>query len=628
MHEALFETMPVGVVYQAADGRITDANPAAERILGLTLDQLQGRTSVDPRWRAVHEDGTDFPGEEHPAMAALRTGRRVSGVVMGVFNPATDELRWIRVDATPVLSPGESAPRQVYTTFLDITEQRAAETALRESEDLYRAAVERASDAIVIGRDERVVFANAAFSRMAGREGEDLRGFELASLIREEERAEIAERARRRVAGAEEPDLYELELLRPDGAQQTVEVRAGRIEYDGAPAILAVMRDVTERRRLEHELEDERLRYKLLMENSLDAVLLTRPDGAVLAANPAACRMFGRSEVEIVTVGRAGIVDSTDPRLAAGLAERARTGHFSGELRLLRADGTTFPGEVSSSVYTDHRGELMTSMVIRDVTEQRRSEREIRRLNEELAGRVASRTEQLDATAHELEALSYSVAHDLRAPLRAIDGFSAALIEDEAGRLSPRGLDELARVRQAAQTLARLLDDLTGLSRVSRRELTREPVDLTALARDVAAELAAAKPTHHVEVTVQEGLAAHADAALTRLILRELLENAWKFSAPRDPAHVEVGAVDTGGEPVFFVRDDGVGFDMEYAAHLFGAFQRMHPVGEFGGDGIGLALVRRLVRRHGGRVWAEARPGEGATFSFTLPEPAAEAAEE
>ena len=213
----------------------------------------------------------------------------------------------------------------------------------------------------------------------------------------------------------------------------------------------------------------------------------------------------------------------------------------------------------------------------------------------------------------------------MRTPLRAIDGFSAAVIEDEGEHLSAAGVESLERVRAAAQRLARLLDELTGLSGLSRRELQRRPADLSALAREVGAELALEHPSRDVRLSVAPDLTADADPGLLRLMLRELLDNAWKFTAPRATAHVRVGALEIHGERVFFVADDGVGFDMRDADRLFGVFQRLHPAEEFEGEGVGLAMVQRLARRHGGRAWAEADPGKGTMISFTLPSPAGDA---
>jgi signal transduction histidine kinase len=258
-----------------------------------------------------------------------------------------------------------------------------------------------------------------------------------------------------------------------------------------------------------------------------------------------------------------------------------------------------------------------------DVTERILAEAVITRLNAELEERIVSRTEQRDAVARELEAFAYSVAHDVRTPLRAIDGFSAMVLDDDGGRLSAASVDHLERAREAAQRMGLLLDDLLGLSRVSRHELHRSRVDLSAQALEVAAEVAADFPGRAVELSIHEGMAAEADPALTRMIVRELLGNAWKFTGPRETAHVAVGVDDSGDQSVFFVRDDGAGFDVRSAAHLFGVFQRMHPSDQFPGHGIGLATVQRLVLRHGGRIWAEAELDKGATFFFTLPAPPA-----
>jgi light-regulated signal transduction histidine kinase (bacteriophytochrome) len=224
------------------------------------------------------------------------------------------------------------------------------------------------------------------------------------------------------------------------------------------------------------------------------------------------------------------------------------------------------------------------------------------------------------ATANkELESFSYSVSHDLRAPLRGIDGFSQALVEDEAEHLSPRGQNYLQRIRAAAQRMAELIDDLLRLSRVSRSDFRKEQVDLSALVTTVAAELRKAHPERNVEVVVKPSVSANADARLIKITLENLLGNAWKFTSKVDGARIEFGTRDEDGGVVYFVRDNGAGFDMKYADKLFGAFQRLHTDKEFPGTGIGLATVQRIVLRHGGRIWVDAAVGSGATFLFTLP---------
>jgi PAS domain S-box-containing protein len=218
----------------------------------------------------------------------------------------------------------------------------------------------------------------------------------------------------------------------------------------------------------------------------------------------------------------------------------------------------------------------------------------------------------------ELEAFSYSVAHDLRAPLRAIDGFSQALEEDCAGKLDPAALAHLERIRASAQHMGKLIDGLLGLARLTRGELSREKVDLTRLAQQTAARLRETQPERAVELIVQDGLVVEGDASLLAGMLDNLLGNAWKFTSKTPRPRVEVGRTVVDGRSVFYVRDNGAGFEQAYAHKLFGAFQRLHTVSEFAGTGIGLATVERIVRRHAGRAWAEGEVGRGATFYFTL----------
>jgi PAS domain S-box-containing protein len=223
-----------------------------------------------------------------------------------------------------------------------------------------------------------------------------------------------------------------------------------------------------------------------------------------------------------------------------------------------------------------------------------------------------------DASNRELEAFSYSVAHDLRSPLRAIDGFSQAVLEDNADQLDAEGNANLARVRAAAQRMGHLIDSLLSLSRVSRTEVHRERVNLTRVARAVAGRLQDADAHRDVEVVVENGLMVDVDAHLILAVMENLLGNAWKFTSQQPKARIEVGLTSKDGQPAYFVRDNGAGFQMEYASKLFGAFQRLHSEAEFPGTGIGLATVHRIIRKHGGRIWAEGEVGRGATFFFTL----------
>jgi signal transduction histidine kinase len=235
----------------------------------------------------------------------------------------------------------------------------------------------------------------------------------------------------------------------------------------------------------------------------------------------------------------------------------------------------------------------------------------------ELEQRVRERTAQLEAANRELEAFSYSVSHDLRAPLRHIDGFSELLVEESADRLDEAGRGHLQRIRRAAGRMNELIEDLLSLSRITRTEVQKETIDLTRLAREIAADLqGSGRP---VEFAAEEGVSAEGDPGLLRVVLENLLSNAWKYTAVTAQPRVAFGCRhESGGQRIYYVRDNGAGFDMAFAGRLFGVFQRLHSDSEFPGTGVGLATVERIVRKHGGRIWAEAAVGEGATFSFTL----------
>ena len=237
----------------------------------------------------------------------------------------------------------------------------------------------------------------------------------------------------------------------------------------------------------------------------------------------------------------------------------------------------------------------------------------------QLEHRVAELSAQLASTQRELETFSYSVSHDLRAPLRHIDGFSRALVDDYGALLDEQGGEYLSRICQAAGKMSQLIDDLQLLARVARSELNRQAVSLSVAAQIVILELKHAAPERRLESQVAEGVSVQADPRLARQLLEILIGNAWKFSAPARESRIEFGTGEKNGETFYFVRDNGVGFDMAYADKLFSAFHRLHRADEFGGSGVGLAIAQRIVARHGGRIWAESAPGQGATFFFTLP---------
>jgi len=269
----------------------------------------------------------------------------------------------------------------------------------------------------------------------------------------------------------------------------------------------------------------------------------------------------------------------------------------------------------NATVYRDESGEVAGVLAAaRDVTEQKRDEERIRRLNEELKDRAA----QLAAANKELEAFSYSVSHDLRAPLRSIDGFSKLLAEEYDEQLGDEGKRLLGRVRNGTAKMGELIDSLLALSRLSRVEIERRDLDLSEMAGEIARELAESDSDREAEFVIERKVRGTADRGLMRVVLENLLSNSWKFTRKQPSARIEFGQLHEDGERVYFVRDNGVGFDMEYSDMLFTAFQRLHSDKEFAGIGIGLTTVARTIHRHGGRVWAEGEKDKGATFFFTL----------
>jgi PAS domain S-box-containing protein len=377
------------------------------------------------------------------------------------------------------------------------------------------------------------------------------------------------------------------------------------------------------RQRTEAALRESEMRFRSVAQSANDAIIAADSCGNIIFWNQGAQAIFGYAEADVLGEPLTLLIPPRYRDAHQRGLERLRTtgeSHLLGHtmaLRGLRQDGSEFDVELSLAAWQIEE-RTFYSGILRDITERKLAEDEIRRLNVELEQRVVERTAQLEAANKELEAFAYSVSHDLQAPLRRIDSFSQFLLKDCLDKLNAREQDYFQRICAASQRMGQLIGALLNLSRLARADICREAVDLSELARMIAAELRQTQPQRHVECIIADRLLVYGDRRLLQVMLQNLLGNAWKFTAKLPQARVEVGRTWYDGKTVYYVRDNGAGFDMAYADKLFAPFQRLHTMDEFEGTGIGLATVQRIVHRHGGRIWAEGAVDQGATFYFTL----------
>ena len=748
--EAALHSLSAGVIMQLATGEIVTCNPSAERLLGLTRDQIARKTSLDPVWNMIHEDGSPFPGETHPSMVTLATGHALRDVVMGVCR-SDGSFVWVSINTEPILGP-DGRPAAVVITFHDITDRkREAEEALGRSEDDLRYVFEHSVVGMSMTFPSGEVLVNGAFARMLGYDAADLAGARwrdfthpddvedsrthVASLLSGHQDAfhltkryvrrdgsvvwaDVWTSLRRDAAGRSvffvtnaiditermaaeaelrrnatllalaqhsaragtwywdmtsgrldwSPEMFSLfglspakdvatfdawrgtlhpddrqaaerriedairrrefldseyRIVRPDG--ETLWIQAlGETEYDpsGQPVWMAgLCMNVTDRKRAEDEARQlnaelemrvaertEDLRKAMaynrsLIEASVDPLMTIGRDGRILDVNEATVRATG--------VPREELVGTDFPRYFTE-ADRARAGYekaFSEgtvrdyELQLERKGAPPVPVDLNATVFRDSNGAVQGVFAsARDLSVRQEFEAQLAKANSEL------------------ESFSYSVSHDLRAPLRAIEGFSGMLVRNSSERLNAEDKRLLDIVRANALRMSALIDDLLSFSRLGRHEVRHARLEMTSIARSAIEEiLKDSEARERIEFRLGELPDAEGDPALLRHVWINLLSNALKFSARQEKPAIEVAGVPDGSFAVYHVRDNGAGFDPKYASKLFAVFQRLHSLEEFEGTGIGLALVKRIVEKHGGRTWAEGEVGRGATFWFSLP---------
>jgi PAS domain S-box-containing protein len=555
----------------------------------------------------------------------------------------------------------------------EIAERKRAEEALRESEARFRGLTETVPAAITIVQGDRIRYANAMVEQLTGYTRAELFNIDFWNLVRPDHQTLVRERARGRQRGEPAPIRYELPIVTKNGEQRWFDISVKLIEFEGQPASLTAAYDITERK----QAEEAQRRYAQRLKNlqAIDRAILAAPSlpELVRAALLHLCDLLPCQQVSVVlfdfeqNVGRVLFAhacegappDGADlllkdyglhelltetPRYVPDLAapgprttpsaparapflERRFAQGFRSQLDVPLYVGADLIGLLSLSAtlpaafaaeHVDIAQEVAAQLAIG--LQQARLHNELQRRAVELEQRVAERTAELAAANQELEAFSYSVSHDLRAPLRAIDGFARVVLDEHTAQLDPGAQRYLRRVREGAQRMGHLIDDLLAFSRLSRQPVHKTTVVTYDLVQEVLDELRPEYEHRQVEIHLGELSDCQADPALLRQVWMNLLSNALKYTRGREVARIEIGSHGVGDQRTFFVKDNGVGMDMHYADKLFGVFQRFHRREEFEGTGVGLAIVQRIIQRHGGRVWAESAVGQGATFYFTLPE--------
>jgi PAS domain S-box-containing protein len=603
-----------------------------EEFLKLSINDYITRESVndyDARFRQIVEEGTGIFEVVH---------RRKDGSTMPV-----------EVHSNLIIINNRS---YVLSVMRDITTRKKAEDALRASEEKFRTLFENAPVGIIINTfDGRAIERNRASMEMHGYT--NMKEFNRIPV--QDQYADRADRNRFIAALSEKGVVrnFETRHKRQDGSVFWISFTAvPQTGERGEKQIVIISQDITERKKAEEELsrhrerleelvkertselekvnndlkqeianheEDEKAlrlseeKYRTLVENLPVCITVTSAAGVILERNRTGIEMFGYDSLEENKVSPAEktYCSIEDRSRLWGLIEKGPVKNY--EVRRRRKDGSVFWASTTVVPYPiDPEKRHIT--VIEDITERKQAEEEKARQTRELE----MANVELSAVNKELESFSSSVSHDLRAPLRSIDGFSQILLEEFGDKFDAEGRDCLTRVRQASQRMGMLIDDLLGLSRVTRSEMHSQEVDLSAMAFSITGALLKSQPDRQVDVFIMKGLKTKGDAHLLNIMLTNLLGNAWKYTGKHPRAKIEFGKTFRDGEAIFFIRDDGAGFDMAYAGKLFQPFQRLHRIDEFEGTGIGLATVQRIINRHGGRIWAQGAVEKGATFYFQL----------
>jgi PAS domain S-box-containing protein len=603
-YRILAERMSEGAAMLTAQGAILFCNRRLAEMVGVPAERLVGSPFLSLLQNGARKNFADLVD------LALKSDVREQAQLLrkdGAMLPVQ-----LSLSGVPVEDPGQG----ICVVVTDISDQKRAEQELRERAAL----LDLAHDAVIFrGLDGRILFWNRGAKDLYGWSADEAKGRISHELLQ----TVFPEPQQRIMATIEQMREWEGELrhIARDGKALVATSRWSLLRDErGKPtAVLEINRDITERKQAEESLKSASFYTRSLIEASLDPLVTISREGKITDVNQATEKITGLARHQLI--GSDFCSYFSDPEEARKGYERvfAQGSVRDYPLAVRHTTGRLTSVLYNATIFRNDAGEVEgVFAAARDITERLRAEKKIRKLNEELEQRVAARTEDLRGLNKELEAFNYAVAHDLRAPLRHIHGFAQMLSEEADRVLSDSCKHHLKTILDSVEQMGQLLEELLRLSRLGRQELCMQVCDLKTLLEEVLTSLKSDIKDREVEWRIADLPLVECDPALFRQVLVNLLSNALKFTRPRHPAIIEIGQSAIDGEPVIFIRDNGVGFSMKYADKLFGVFQRLHRQHDFEGTGVGLAIVQRIMNRHGGRVWAEGELDKGATFYLTL----------